>query len=247
MGAFTYAMPRCVWMPHWLRQRNAAFAAAAAVLLSRFLNMTGVSVELSVAVFPSLPLHSLALSLRVKSVASICYCIAAFVYLRISATLSACVFVMSVCLYVATAHISFIKWQHDICKWNFPSTHLELPLPLPSWRCCFCCCHCLCRSLQLLKLTVRQIDWHLSNTFALNAFRRIIKFCVVSLSLHFFAVFYELQHFRPLKCVAYFLALQPSGICYLSVWQPKWHYLFNSIYWWNSLRKFSNWSAQIIG
>lgn len=93
MGAFTYAMPRCVWMPHWLRQRNAAFAAAAAVLLSRFLNMTGVSVELSVAVFPSLPLLflALALSLRVKSVASICYCIAAFVYLRISATLSACV------------------------------------------------------------------------------------------------------------------------------------------------------------
>lgn len=194
--------------------------------------MTGVSVELSVAVFPSLPLLSLALalSLRVKSVASICYCIAAFVYLRISATLSACVCVSwayvcvcCVCLYVATAHISFIKWQHDICKWNFPSTHLELPLPLPSWRCCFCCCHWLCRSLQLLKLTVRQIDWHLSNTFALNAFRRIIKFCVVSLSLHFFAVFYVLQHFRPLKCVAYFLALQPSGICYLSVWQPKWH------------------------
>lgn len=94
MGAFTYAMPRCVWMPHWLRQRDAA-SAAAAVLLSRFLNMTGVSVELSVAVFPSLPLLSLALalalSLRVKSVASICYCIAAFVYLRISATLSACV------------------------------------------------------------------------------------------------------------------------------------------------------------
>lgn len=91
MGAFTYAMPRCVWMPHWLRQRDAA--SAAAVLLSRFLNMTGVSVELSVAVFPSLPLLSLALalSLRVKSVASICYCIAAFVYLRISATLSACV------------------------------------------------------------------------------------------------------------------------------------------------------------
>lgn len=94
MGAFTYAMPRCVWMPHWLRQRDAAFAASAAVLLSRFLNMTGVSVELSVAVFPSLPFFlslSLALSLRVKSVASICYCIAAFVYLRISATLSACV------------------------------------------------------------------------------------------------------------------------------------------------------------
>lgn len=99
MGAFTYAMPRCVWMPHWLRQRD---AASAAVLLSRFLNMTGVSVELSVAVFPSLPLLSLALalalSLRVKSVASICYCIAAFVYLRISATLSACVCVMSVCM-----------------------------------------------------------------------------------------------------------------------------------------------------
>lgn len=93
-------MPRCVWMPHWLRQRDAAFAASAAVLLSRFLNMTGVSVELSVAVFPSLPLLSLALalSLRVKSVASICYCIAAFVYLRISATLSACVCVMSVCM-----------------------------------------------------------------------------------------------------------------------------------------------------
>lgn len=168
-----------------------------------------------------------------------------YVYLRLCLRVCvswAYVCVCCVCLYVATAHISFIKWQHDICKWNFPSTHLELPLPLPSWRCClccFCCCHWLCRSLQLLKLTVRQIDWHLSNTFALNAFRRIIKFCVVSLSLHFFAVFYVLQHFRPLKCVAYFLALQPSGICYLSVWQPK-HYLFNSIYWWNSLRKFSN-------
>lgn len=55
MGAFTYAMPRCVWMPHWLRQRDAAFAGAAAAVLSRFLNMTGVSVELSVAVSNCLP------------------------------------------------------------------------------------------------------------------------------------------------------------------------------------------------
>lgn len=118
-----------------------------------------------------------------------------YVYLRLCLRVCvswAYVCVCCVCLYVATAHISFIKWQHDICKWNFPSTHLELPLPLPSWRCWFCYCHWLCRSLQLLKLTVRQIDWHLSNTFALNAFRRIIKFCVVSLSLHFFAVFYVL-------------------------------------------------------
>lgn len=31
---------------------------------------------------------------------------------------------VSVRLCPSLSHISFIKWQHDICKWNFPSTHL---------------------------------------------------------------------------------------------------------------------------
>lgn len=131
MGAFTYAMPRCVWMPHWQRQRYAAFAAAAAVLLSRFLNMTGVSVELSVAVSNCLPHFSLSRSLCVWKVLSVSVTaslhLSIYVYLR----LCLCVCVECMCVCTATAHISFIKWQHDICKWNFPSTHLELPLPLP--------------------------------------------------------------------------------------------------------------------
>lgn len=140
MGAFTYAMPRCVWMPHWLRQRDAASAAAVLLSFCR-VSLTWLAC-LSNCLSLCFPHFHFFLSL------SLCLCVwkvlpvsvtaslhlSIYVYLRLCLRVCvswAYVCVCCVCLYVATAHISFIKWQHDICKWNFPSTHLELPLPLP--------------------------------------------------------------------------------------------------------------------
>lgn len=127
MGAFTYAMSR--WEISFPFNPDPLFQPPFSPPVAQHLVFSPVC-RISFTCVCTLPLplsvpftHPVSLTLFNvcgKSVANICYCIAAFVRLSVR------LFLPPPCRLFRTSpsHISFIKWQHDICKWNFPSTHL---------------------------------------------------------------------------------------------------------------------------
>lgn len=116
---------------------------------------------------------------------------------------------VSVRLCPSLSHISFIKWQHDICKWNFPSTHLAaaavVVVAAAAVGVAAAAAAIAAIDSQTDRLTFKQhsaLHLHLpltlsSSSFKLSpvsvlfcgAFRRAIKFCVLRAS------FYGPQHF----------------------------------------------------